>query len=291
MAIIYTQNWSAGNSLFTSMAHYDRSAHGVDPLYPEIREAEDVTVDAGHLTWVETGSLYDWQLAGIALNGFPTFNGEGGQIICDYTPTIDSLDEPNDYDPLIVVNPGNAGTLGAIQWYWDRVDGEFEIQILSWLGPPGDIFTTVPYNFVAGTTYNLRVCWRCGTHAPDFSTMDPDGYVRLYVNDVLVFEVTDYYLSIGINNMVTDVWFGHTGLLGHLDNIVFDDESCDPIISPPTDICDCIPENPDTPPGGTGPGPPPTVIPPVIPEQLVCAGSGLVPEGDDYVSPELWWNL
>ena len=73
VGIPYTQDWSAGNSTFTSMDVYDRDDDGPDPLYPEVQFAEGVTVTGATdvLDWNGTYSDYQSLVAVAARHGQP----------------------------------------------------------------------------------------------------------------------------------------------------------------------------------------------------------------------------
>jgi hypothetical protein len=214
MATVYTQNWTAGNSLFTSMEHYDRVSDGVDSLYPEIESSEAVTVTGGRLDW---NPLYgDYVSAGIDLKGFPALsagNGEAGFVTCRYKPNATSLSE-NVYAPLIILL--SSGSF-AIDVTLDAYGAPFlYIYASDWNGT--DWEPDVPYTFVADTEYVITLCWKCQS-----ADGVEDGYIKLLINGEVVAEVTDFawYFDSGA---VDEVFFGYYGLLGALDQIEFNDE-------------------------------------------------------------------
>ena len=112
--VMYTQDWAAGNSLFTSMASYEQATDGVDPLYPETQTAVDVTVTGGKLDW--NGVDDDYQSAGLDIGllgtleggGIGSYSGPGwwdgtvGYVLCTYTPNALAL-AGSSYSPLVTL--------------------------------------------------------------------------------------------------------------------------------------------------------------------------------------------
>lgn len=215
MATIYTQNWTAGNSTFTSMDVYDRDTNGPDSLYPEIENAEGVTISSGRLDKSGTYSG-TYQDIGIRMSGFPTFTqglGASGYISCRYKAASDAL-SGNPYLPLIVIR-SNASA--AIEVYYDGGTGPFlDIYAYDW-GVGGDWNATPSYTFVADTEYTIKVAWKVQS-----ANGVNDGYVRVYINDTLVAEEPTFAFFFSGND-VDSVDFGFFGLLGPLDQIEFDD--------------------------------------------------------------------
>jgi len=242
MAVVWSQSWAAGNSTFDAGNTYDRSGDGNDPLYPEMKIAEAVTISTingaprvtwnGFADWNDTAIVFDDAL-GDPGNGYPanassfTFNGQVGKISCRYRPDATSLSVVS-FAPLIVI-PERGGF--SDNWFlaWDRDNGWFEIDLTTWGFAIPDVNDTVPYGgFTADTDYTMTICWKCGTPVGSFSDVTADGYWRFYINGVLIYEKTDVALWLDENNgnLVPQVNFGQFGMLGALDQIVFNDAGC-----------------------------------------------------------------
>jgi len=242
MAVVYSENWSAGNSTFDAGNTYDRSGDGNDPLYPTIKIAEAVTISTiagsprltwnGFADWNDTAVVFDDAL-GDPGNGYPanassfTFNGQVGKISCRYRPDATSL-AVNTFAPLIVI-PERGGF--SDNWFlaWDAANGWFEIDLATWGFAIPDVNDTVVWGgYTADTDYTHTICWKCGTPVGDFADVTADGYFRFYINGVLIYEKTDVglFLDYANNNLVPQVNFGQFGMLGALDQIVFDDGGC-----------------------------------------------------------------
>lgn len=233
MATIYTQNWVDGNSTFTSVYDYNRIINGADALYPEMEDAEGVTVTGSGLEFNEThrGAFATWLQAGIQLQGFPVFDGSVGSITGTYTPTTASLDDlagaaanlievRNDYAPNPFVANILANDLGGGSW-------QLELQYQSWSGYP-TVTATMPTPAV-GVAETWKLCWKSATPIGDWSDLESDGYIRAYRNGVLVAEAVDVQFYVGgatLNNHVEEVRFGFASMLGTLTNIVFSDSAC-----------------------------------------------------------------
>jgi hypothetical protein len=244
MAIVYSQSWAAGNSTFDAGNTYDRNGDGEDPLYKEAKIAEAVTISTiagsprltwnGFSDWNDTAWVVEDNL-GDPGNGYPTsssrftFNGQVGKISCRYRPDATSLSVVS-FAPLIVV-PFRGGF--SDNWFlaWDRDNGWFEIDLATWGFANPDVNDTVAYGgFSADTDYTLTICWKCGTPdtTPIIGDVASDGYWRFYINGVLIYEKTDVALWLDENNgnLVPQVNFGQFGMLGALDQIVFNDAGC-----------------------------------------------------------------
>jgi hypothetical protein len=233
MPIVYSQDWSAGNSLFTSMNVFERDVEGADPLYPEIHVAEGCTISGGKVVW--NGTHGNHQTTGLTMRGFPTFDGSEGSITATYTPNADCLPGGSDelsYVPLIfVMNTEFVETFWLEiyetggDWFYSlgrRIFGGFTNDYV-------DVEVTTP--FVADTPYTFKVAWKCGTPSggPPYTSVAADGYLRFYVNDVLVGEFTDVgiWIDENTNNEVYHVFFATDyygsggGLFGALGDIEF----------------------------------------------------------------------
>jgi hypothetical protein len=248
MAIPYTQDWSAGNSTFTSVNSYTQSGNGVDPVYPEMKAAEVVTITGGKLDW--NGTASDYQSAGIWVAKMGTLSGGGigqysgsgfwsgnqGYIECTYVPNATSLAVLLNA-PLITI-PAPAGLSSYMQLSYNVSGGQLE---LSYLADSGGVsFDPVATSALpsAGVPYKVKLEWQLGTW--NGTDHDPDGFVKVYINDQLERSDTGIDLYFTYNSSPEDkidgVWFGYLGLLGTLDDITISDSiaATPPPVVPPT---------------------------------------------------------
>lgn len=296
MADIYTQNWAAGNSTFSSQNVYETVAYGgtdpTDPLYPEIKAAESVHVTGAGLDW--NGTYGDYQSSGIAI--MPTgFNGTNGCIRTVWTPNATSL--PNTYYDIITEI--TSGTLHDTEILTVAINGptpplEINLRSGGWGGPSNWQEVSIPYNFVAGTAYTFQLTWQCGTVVGDFTNVLNDGWVRLHVNGVLIQEFLNHpvWIDYRNNNFVKHVWHGFYGMFGVLSSIVYNDSGCTIIAAiapgpglpqPPDDPCCCC-----TDPGSALIPRDWSIIQP--PVTYPCIGGGLYLTSADPVLSEDWSN-
>lgn len=120
-----------------------------------------------------------------------------------------------------------------------------------------------------------------------------DGFMSVWVDDVEVYNVSGMFLS-GKNEWPSNSHLPWNqlkiGPQGTITNIRI--VECDAIAEPePLPIpnptgCPCNIPGPGSP--DPTPPEPPIFLPPLDPG--ICAGLGLVPTGDVYTPPELWWN-
>lgn len=247
MAVIYTEDWSAGNSLFTSISPYDRNTDGVDPLYPYIRASELVKIVSGRLDHdpAAAGVFETYQQAGVWIKGAGALTGGGsgmhggsgfwdgtsGCVECTYHPTTASLAEAGDggvHAPLIVIASPNAGIrLG--------VDAAIDDQFLTMYhvndgSHAYDVNVTGAPMPEAGESYTVRLGWTCGTYDEDLGTAAADGNVKLWINDVLIYEATNISLLLSSStipgNRIDSVLFGFYGLLGPQSDFTINDAVC-----------------------------------------------------------------
>jgi hypothetical protein len=235
MATVYSQDWSAGNSTFTGTDTYERAVDGPDALYPEIKYAESVTITAGKLDW--NGTFGNYQTSGIMLKDFATFDGATGSISATYRPNSTSMGVMFTAPLIYVISSTGFGGERVLQLEANAVTGPgapFTLDFTAF-GWSGNYTVSDAFTFAADTDYTFKICWKTGTVTGDFVSVAADGYVRVYVNDVLVYEHTDFafYIDYLNNNHVTKVAFGQdtdnddgAGLFGTLDNIVFSDSAC-----------------------------------------------------------------
>lgn len=340
-------SWAPGNSTFTTVDrpvgdyHYTRTADGTDALYPEIEEAWTVTitsVDGADRLDLDTTSSDGYDEIGVRFRGYAGFNGQSGSVSHRVRPNATSLAtfSPGGFAYLTVLGRGAANSV--LEVGWDAlIAGEVTAPSISvraatfadplafpYAGPPA------PWAWAADRDYTVRLCWSCGTPTVSgglITAVASDGWIRVYIIDGLVetlaFEATDLdlFLEDGTGtanaglNYVREVHFGNMGLLGAIDQIVFNDESCETQDNPPGPggtpggTC-CDHTGPGGSPPGTGYGPPgetppvntPRVIPPggEEPEYNACTGGGDPATATDptdaqsltnAVSPVFWLQL
>jgi len=253
MAVIYTEDWAAGNSLFTESGYaYSRPVDGTDPLYPYVSAAEGVWINGdGRLDKnpIYTGEFETYQQAGAWIKGPGPLDGGGpgihggpgfwnatyGCMQCVYYPTTESLAAINpglNSCPLISLASPNAGgvVLGvdaqladALLVIYHQNDGSH-----AW-----DVSITGAPMPVAGEPYVVRIGWQCGTYDEDLGTALADGFVRLWINDELVYEALNISLLLnGLTvpgNLVDSILLGFFGMIGPLGAVSVSDSACAPL--------------------------------------------------------------
>lgn len=304
MAIPHSRVFTAGNSTFTSVDVYERPTHGVDPLYPEMLEAEGVSVVSNRVTWSTTYA--DWQSTGFAMEGMGNLAGGGagsyagsnfwdgtrGCIDCSYWPSVASLDG-NNYNPLIWIgDPGLVTQL--ILWGYDQASGDMQIRYPT-EGGIEDIFFAPSVTPVAGQEYLCQMEWECGTYDAGTDTHLADGHITLTVNGTVVYSATDISLYITYFSTPPDrinvVGIGYLGLIGDVEEVNVRAILCsDPDLTDIVDLC-CDEGGPDVDPdgGGTTNGSPPFQTP-TIGTPIGCVGGGTVPTQADITYSETWWG-
>jgi len=300
MAIPYSQDWAAGDSVFSSLDIYDRSTDGPDALYPEINYSEGVDVVGGALDWRTTYG--DYQGMALWLRGMGSLTGGGGGayaasgfwdasvgfVRCTYTPNATSLGVVT-YVPLIwLLSPSESSLLAV---YWNQTSGQYEVERNT-----EDGYALTPFAGeapAAGVPLEVSLDWKCGTYPGVVPTEhDADGYLRVYLNGVLAYEETAIALYLTFSstpvNLIDGVAFGFYGFLGALDGITISDaEDVEDDTSIPTsDSTTCCRKRKRTndPPGPRSGLP----APPLQPWAAQCAGGGAVPFAGDVVDGEGW---
>ncbi len=303
MATVYSQTWAAGNPANWTDGFYRRDVDGVDPTYPEIYMAEGVTVSGGKVVKHATYSA-DHGVSGIVFENFPAFNGAVGSISVKYTPNATVLSATTGlfYVPLIMVfGTGSThkmivfalnGARGA-PFTWDIQARNRNTNVMN-----DAFFGTAAQTFVAGTEYEFKVCWKCGTF--DGTTTASDGYAKFYVNDALVHEILNFPMTVhpGDNNFVNyvglgaDVIQGGGGLFGAMGNIAFSDSECGVVSVVDNAVLCCADGSPETVAsgGGQGAGATPVMTPALGGAALGCVGGGTVPTQASLTHSETWWS-
>ncbi len=255
---------------------YERDTDGIDPLYAEINSAEGVTINGdGYLDW---SGYANWETNGIALQGFPSFNGQDASVTIRYHADAVAL---SDFSPSGTANLFTIVetiTTENVRVWWGPLEGNASgtvpgiyIELSRWYS--ASLQERVPWMPIAGTAYTFRFCWKCGTLQENNFDLAFDGYFRIYINGALFYEVTELDLYVRNNlsafNMVDEIWVGFFGLLGQVSLIEFNDESCETVDNPPGGGTCCGNTGPGGAPPSTGFGPPadqpPVTTPRVVP--------------------------
>jgi hypothetical protein len=240
VATIYAEDWSGGNSTFTSVDVYERAVQGVDPLYPYIKVAESVTVIGGKVDW--NGTYGNYGSSGLVFDGFPSF-GQQGSISVKYTPNATVIGSGSGglyFVPLIEV----FNAINQKMFYMGMVgDGSpgapfiLDFSARVWPFPTwNDLYDQQPApTFVAGQEYTFKICWKCGTPtgAP-ITSVASDGYVKYYIDGVSVGEMLNIPFFIDANNandittisLASDVVHSGSGLFGAMGDVLFADSEC-----------------------------------------------------------------
>jgi len=194
-----------------------------DPLYPAIVGAESMKVASGQADW--SGTYGDYQTSGIALksvvaspNGFPLFNATSGCISSTYTPNVTSLGVGFYHIATELRGTFNHQAM-VVGVRTQTPPHTINLVIQGWTTTYDQ---DILFPFVAGTPYTFDLSWQCGTVVGDFNDVLADGWVKLSINGVEVFSVTNFavYIDWRTNNELREIWFGYYGLLGALDNIL-----------------------------------------------------------------------
>jgi hypothetical protein len=86
---------------------------------------------------------------------------------------------------------------------------------------------------VAGEEYKVRLGWQCGTYDSGSNTHAADGFMKVWINDVLIYHAEDISLHLTKTsvpvNMVDSVQFGYFGLLGPMSSFTIGDAACAPV--------------------------------------------------------------
>lgn len=252
MALVYSEDWAAGNSLFDTVYYYERIVNGVDPLYPYMMNSEGVYINGDErldANPVWTGEYQDYGTAGIWLKGMGglSWYGESGYwdattgcIECVYYPTTESIGEEGETNgcPLIELATagGYTGLLGVFVWLGD---GYFQVRQRNEGEHPDEVEIYGMPMPIAGQPYLVRLGWQCGTFDPVEEVTAADGYVRVWINDELIYEAIDISLwltlpdvyMVGAPNLLDSVQFGFSGLLGPLGDLTIRDNACAPVSS------------------------------------------------------------
>jgi hypothetical protein len=169
----------------------------------------------------------------LVLDSFPSFDGSEGSITATYTPNSDVvIGGPYElaYVPLIIVRNVTGLRALVFEMYEDSGALRYNLRSRNIGGSYTDIDTAAP-TFVAGTSYRFKMAWKCGTPSggPPFTSVASDGYVRWYLDDVLIGELTSQPVYVDTTNanavttvlLATDQITGGSGLFGALDSYSF----------------------------------------------------------------------
>jgi hypothetical protein len=240
MAIDFSVDTTSG--AFSSLPDYffDKSSDGADPNYPFLQISDGGAVSGG-LFDLEAGYPGDYVSAGYWWKGFGSLNGGGAgsystggfvdgngpkHIEVLYHPTTQSIADHAVSAALLmwIPTPTAIGS-GFLSVLWYESTGELELQYNTETGFVVDTFTgTGP---VAGSPYKVKVEWQCGTF--NGVDHDPDGYIKLYINDVLERSSTNIplYLTYNTNptNLFNGVAVGFSSMIGPWESLEVADAS------------------------------------------------------------------
>ncbi len=248
MATVFSEDWSPGNSLFSSTAEYDREValDPEDPLYPFMW--------GSYFTYINDDGMLDfnpahsdppdtnYDAAGVWIKGFGSENPEGfvgsgyfdaneGCIQAAYYPSDDSMTGPDaaQFECALITladeegfpNMGvsvdmNSNAIVVYQPTFSTHDA-----IVNVVGAP------MP---VSGEPYIVRLGWQCGTGP---QAINEDGFLRVWINGELIYEAVDMDLNldqafgpIDPPNRIDSLLLGYYGLLGPLDSVTVSDSAC-----------------------------------------------------------------
>jgi hypothetical protein len=268
--IVYQQDWAKGIApiaMKSNGAFYRNSVwsgpDAVDSLYPEIASSEAVTVTDGGgpagenvLDFNPAGaaSYEDYQTAGAAFGGFGSipdpvggaswWDATAGCVSVDYKWTTAAWDQIA-YAPLLVLSkslfgpgPGGlslaaniSGSQGTLELGYTLYNANSSTKV-SWA-----YWDTYP--FTRATTENqwqqFAVMWRNGSTDDAVSGVASDGWVHVYWNGTLIYDVNNIPLIMnpdsasaldGKPNRLRTLWLGYFGLFGPTTNLVLTSTPC-----------------------------------------------------------------
>lgn len=245
MATVFSEDWSAGNSLFSSMAEYDREValDPEDPLYPFMW--------GSYYTYINGDGMLDfnpahsdppdtnYDAAGVWIKGFGPeaggyFDANQGCMQAAYYPSEDSINGPDaaQFECALITLADEDGFphLGVSV----DLNSNVIVMYLPTVSTHDSIVTVVGAPMpVVGEPYAVRLGWQCGSIDPDTDAVNPDGFVRLWINGELTYEAVDADLNLDQSftpvdppNMIDSLLIGYYGLLGPLDSITVSDSAC-----------------------------------------------------------------
>lgn len=298
--LLWSQEWTAGNSTCMQVTIYERFAprnDPADPLYPEMYASAQVEVSGGMLQWWDNpGSSTDrWSGAGVRMR-VPSVAAPGlampdeGYAVVHYKPNSQSLTAPgqNSYAPLLVLADTNSSFAGRFQL------------TASWLG---------------SGTWGLELQWDNGAEFDDSYTFtsaavqDQDVLFKIYWKRNVSFQV---YMKIGagayvlaydkpwaeseffIGGQILQVMNGYAGLWGPTDYTRIYSVTTEPTPDPPDAIFDtnlrCCGDEPSQPGSAPSEGEPDTTEPPVW-DIGEGNGEGVVPEEVTPPNGAIQWEM
>jgi hypothetical protein len=322
MAVLLHETWSSGAGVFSGIGHYDRATDGTDTDYPYINESEAVRVVGGVLTlqaasswanggiWGGTTKYTDFHAnttaytAGSAWADTPVYektsgnnrgyyyNGDVGYFEVSYAVSTASLAAAA-YAPILALHSSPANLGYPLQVNYDHGPGEVYLEY--WQKGAANGYETIAYPLTAGQTYVFRAQWQCGTVGATFADITADGFVRLYINDVLVHDASNvkfYTENVNVAPLVNKIggfFIGFYGLLGDVDYFILANEAYvadpEPTVAREPQILTSTPCCGDSG-GGVATGP---ILPAVDPDWTPgCTGGGAVPTQSDLTDSEDW---
>ena len=275
---VYRQNWTKGVAPVAMKANgdfYRNTQWGgtdpVDSVYPEIASSEAVTVINGAgpagenvLDFNPAGTPYyeDYQTAGLVFGGFgPIADPAGGSRWWDATQGCLSVAykwttaawNQISYAPLLALSqslywhgPGGLSLAADVSGN----QGTFELMYTLYNpnSPTGVSWAAWnTYPFTRAATENqwqqFAVIWRNGSTDNAVSNVASDGWIHVYWNGTLIYDVNNIPLLMNANsasaadgkpNRLRTLWLGYFGLFGPVTNLVLGhDQSPGFLVMPP----------------------------------------------------------
>ena len=264
--IVYQQNWSKGiapNAMKSNGDYYQSTqwpggTDPVDPVYPEIASSETVTVATGAGPNGENvldvnPAQPDYVLSGLVVGGFGSivdpaggpswWDATQGCVSVSYKWTTAAWNQAT-YNPLLAIGRSlYTSDLGfeLDANILDSGNGDFVLGYQTGTDPSvafGDWNTIEAYHFTRTATenqwQNFEVRWKAGTI--NGATVAPDGWLRVYWNGTLIYNVTEVALLPstqfnapgGLANQLRTIWLGYYGIFGPSTNLLLTNTATGP---------------------------------------------------------------
>jgi hypothetical protein len=269
-SVVYAQNWSRGIApIAMRPSYYTTALFGgtdpIDPVYPEILGSRDVTVVSGagpsseNVLDLHPAARWGYQAAWVGLGGFgpisdpaggpSSWDASEGCVSASFKWTTVGWDLPMTYasSRFLAIGQSDAQLLfGANRADTER--GTFNLTYSTWTveyDPPYLNHIVDTYPFTRAATENvwhaIEMRWKLGT-TDAAARVASDGWVRVYVNGTLIYNVENIPLVVHDNanapagkpNLLRYAFLGG-GLLGPTTNLEVMDTSG--VAVPPSADC------------------------------------------------------